>query len=221
MDHYLDVSFDLSKVLFIATANVPDTIPGPLRDRMEVIRISGYTHQEKVQIARKYLWPQAMEEHGLTEAHVELLPDGLNRVIENYTQEAGVRSLKRELASVCRWVAKQVASDKAEGQIVVTAELVEEIRGPIHYWKDVAERTAVAGVCHRASPGRRLAERSCSSKPPSEGQEARPSAREIAAHRIHPGGRSTMRSLSSPSRRLSSAHALSNRVVISTSRGFR
>jgi ATP-dependent Lon protease len=146
MDHYLDVSFDLSKVLFIATANVPDTIPGPLRDRMEVIRISGYTHQEKVQIARKYLWPQAMEEHGLTEAHVELLPDGLNRVIENYTQEAGVRSLKRELASVCRWVAKQVASDKAEGQIVVTAELVEEIRGPIHYWKDVAERTAVAGV---------------------------------------------------------------------------
>ena len=146
MDHYLDVTFDLSKVLFIATANVPDTIPGPLRDRMEIIRISGYTHQEKVQIARKYLWPAAMEDHGLTDDHVILTPDGLDKVIENYTQEAGVRSLKRELASVCRWVARQVASDKATECIHVDAPLVEEIRGPIHYWKDAAERTSVPGV---------------------------------------------------------------------------
>ena len=146
MDHYLDVPFDLSKVLFIATANVPDTIPGPLRDRMELIRVSGYTHQEKVQIARKYLWPAALEDHGLTDEHVELTPEGLDKIIENYTQEAGVRSLKRELASVCRWAAKQVASGKAEGRIVLTAELVEEVRGPIHFWKDIAERTNVPGV---------------------------------------------------------------------------
>jgi ATP-dependent Lon protease len=146
MDHYLDLPFDLSRVLFIATANVPDTIPGPLRDRMEVIRISGYTHQEKVQIARKYLWPGDLEEHGLKDDHVELTPGGLDRVIENYTQEAGVRSLKRELAALCRWVAKQVASGKATERIVITPELVEEIRGPIHYWKDIAERTSVPGV---------------------------------------------------------------------------
>jgi ATP-dependent Lon protease len=146
MDHYLDVPFDLSKVLFIATANVPDTIPGPLRDRMEIIRISGYTHQEKVQIARNYLWPLDLEEHGLTPEHVELTPAGLDRVIENYTQEAGVRSLKRELAALCRWVAKQVASGKATERITITGDMVEEIRGPIHYWKDVAERTSVPGV---------------------------------------------------------------------------
>jgi ATP-dependent Lon protease len=113
---------------------------------MEIIRISGYTHQEKVQIARTYLWPSALEDHGLTTAHVELTPEGLDKVIENYTQEAGVRSLKRELASVCRWCAKQVASDKATERIVVTADLVEEVRGPIHYWKDIAERTSVPGV---------------------------------------------------------------------------
>jgi ATP-dependent Lon protease len=145
-DHYLDVTFDLSKVLFIATANVPDTIPGPLRDRMEIIRISGYTHLEKVQIAKRYLWPQCLTDHGLTEDHVSLTDAGLDKVIENYTREAGVRSLKRELAAVCRWVAKKVASDQADGQISVDAELVEEIRGPIHYWKDIAERTAVPGV---------------------------------------------------------------------------
>jgi ATP-dependent Lon protease len=145
-DHYLDVNFDLSKVLFIATANVPDTIPGPLRDRMEIIRISGYTHVEKLQIARRYLWPECLADHGLTDDMVELSEDGLQKVIENYTSEAGVRSLKRELAAVCRWVAKQVASEKADGKILVTADLVEEIRGPIHYWKDIAERTSVPGV---------------------------------------------------------------------------
>jgi ATP-dependent Lon protease len=145
-DHYLDVNFDLSKVLFIATANVPDTIPGPLRDRMEIIRISGYTHVEKLQIARRYLWPECLEDHGLTDEMVELTEEGLQKVIENYTSEAGVRSLKRELAAVCRWVAKQVASEKADGRISITADLVEEIRGPIHYWKDIAERTSVPGV---------------------------------------------------------------------------
>ncbi|MGC6491458.1 MAG: endopeptidase La [Myxococcota bacterium] len=145
-DHYLDLTFDLSKVLFIATANVPDTIPGPLRDRMEIIRLSGYTHQEKAQIARRYLWPTAMADHGLTEEHVELTDEALDKVIENYTREAGVRSLKRELAAVCRWVAKEVASENADGRIVIDAAHVEEIRGPIHFWKDIAERTSVPGV---------------------------------------------------------------------------
>ncbi|MBA3433372.1 MAG: endopeptidase La, partial [Actinobacteria bacterium] len=145
MDHYLDVAFDLSKVLFIATANIPDTIPGPLLDRMEVIRIAGYTHQEKRQIARKYLWPESLDDHGLTADKVTLTEEALDKIIESYTREAGVRSLKRELAAVCRWSAKEIASDKRT-EIVITPELVEEIRGPLHFFKEVAERTSVAGV---------------------------------------------------------------------------
>ena len=146
MDHYLDVTFDLSKVLFIATANVPDTIPGPLRDRMEIIRLAGYTHAEKRNIAQRYLWPENLEAHGLTDDMVELTVEGLDKIIESYTREAGVRGLKRELAASCRWVAKEVASERAEGKIVIDADLVETIRGPIHYWKDIAERTSVPGV---------------------------------------------------------------------------
>jgi ATP-dependent Lon protease len=145
-DHYLDVNFDLSKVLFIATANVPDTIPGPLRDRMEIIRIPGYTHQEKVQIARKYLMPENLEEHGLTTEMIEINQEALDFVIESYTREAGVRNLKRELGACYRWVAKEIASGKRTGKVVVDAALVEEIRGPIHYYKEVAERTSVPGV---------------------------------------------------------------------------
>jgi ATP-dependent Lon protease len=144
-DHYLDVTFDLSKVLFIATANVPDTIPGPLRDRMEMLRVAGYTMQEKVQIANRYLWPEVLEDHGLTEEMVTLQPEALNKIIESYTREAGVRSLKRELAAVCRWCAREIASEKRE-TIEVDPEMVEEIRGPIHFFKEVAERTSVPGV---------------------------------------------------------------------------
>jgi len=145
-DHYLDVTFDLSKVLFIATANVPDTIPGPLRDRMEIIRIAGYTHNEKQQIARRYLWPECLEDHGLTDDMVTLPDATLDKVIEAYTREAGVRSLKRELAAVCRWSAREIASEKRERGFEITSELLEEIRGPIHFFKEVADRTAVAGV---------------------------------------------------------------------------
>ncbi len=144
-DHYLDVPFDLSKVLFIATANVPDTIPGPLRDRMEILRVAGYTHQEKVQIAKRYLWPEALEDHGLKDEWVTLQDDTLDKIIESYTREAGVRSLKRELAAVCRWCAREIASEKAT-TITVTPELLEEIRGPIHFFKEVAQRTSLPGV---------------------------------------------------------------------------
>lgn len=146
MDHYLDVTFDLSKVLFIATANIPDTIPGPLRDRMEIIRIAGYTHHEKVQIAKRYLWVECLEDHGLTDEMVTLQDDALDKVIESYTQEAGVRGLKRELAAICRWCAREIASGKRAPGFPVTLDLVEEVRGPIHYWKEIAERTAVPGV---------------------------------------------------------------------------
>jgi ATP-dependent Lon protease len=145
-DHYLDVNFDLSKVLFISTANVPDTIPGPLRDRMEIIRIPGYTHQEKVQIARKYLMPECNEDHGLTNEMIEITPAALDFLIESYTREAGVRNLEREIASVCRWVAKEIASNRRTGKVLVDPELVEEIRGPVHFFKEVAERTSVPGV---------------------------------------------------------------------------
>ncbi|MFT4624115.1 MAG: ATP-dependent Lon protease [Myxococcota bacterium] len=144
-DHYLDVTFDLSKVLFIATANVPDTIPGPLRDRMEIIRIAGYTHQEKRQIAERYLWPQCLSDHGLTTEQVTLDLEALNKLIESYTREAGVRALKRELAGVCRWCAREIAAENRTS-VKVDAEMVEEIRGPIHFFKEVAERTSVPGV---------------------------------------------------------------------------
>jgi len=145
-DHYLDVTFDLSKVLFIATANIPDTIPGPLLDRMEVIRIAGYTMLEKKNIATRYLWPQCLEDHGLTDDMITIEEEALNKVIEGYTREAGVRNLKRELAAICRWSAREIASAKREAPIKVTGELVEEIRGPIHFFKEVAERTSTPGV---------------------------------------------------------------------------
>jgi len=146
-DHYLDVPFDLSKVLFIATANRADTIPGPLRDRMEMISIAGYTYREKVEIALRYLIPENLKDHGLKTTDIDIQLDALECLIENYTREAGVRSLKREIAAVCRHVAMQIASEKAETlPVVITAAMVEDIRGPIHYWKEVAERTSVPGV---------------------------------------------------------------------------
>jgi len=146
MDHYLDVTFDLSKVLFIATANLADPIPGPLRDRMEIIEIPGYTMEEKLKIARQYLLPEALEEHGLNTESLEFPDDALKHLITSYTREAGVRSLKREVAAVARWTAKEVASGKLVGKLVLTAEKIEEIRGPIHFFAEVAERTSVPGV---------------------------------------------------------------------------
>jgi ATP-dependent Lon protease len=146
MDHYLDVPFDLSKVLFIATANLADPIPGPLRDRMEIIEIPGYTMEEKLKIARQYLLPEAIEDHGLTGESLEFPDAALKHLIMSYTREAGVRSLKREIAAVCRWTAKEVASGKLAAKLVLDAEKIEEIRGPIHFFAEVAERTSVPGV---------------------------------------------------------------------------
>jgi len=146
VDHYLDVPFDLSKVLFIATANLSDPIPGPLRDRMEVLEIPGYTVEEKMKIARQYLLPEALDEHGITADNIEIPDDALRFIIGSYTREAGVRSLKREVAAVARWVAKEVASGKQTAKLVLTSEKIEEIRGPVHFFQEVAERTSVPGV---------------------------------------------------------------------------
>lgn len=145
-DHYLDVPFDLSKVLFIATANQAHPIPGPLRDRMEIIEIPGYTMEEKVKIARSYIIPEQVAEHGISDDQVDLTDEGVRFLIESYTREAGVRSLKREIAAVMRNVARRVAADELEGQAVIGAAEVEEIRGPIRFFSEVAERTSVPGV---------------------------------------------------------------------------
>jgi ATP-dependent Lon protease len=145
-DHYLDVTFDLSKVLFIATANLASPIPAPLRDRMEIIDLSGYTMEEKLSICKQYIIPQQRDAHGITDEHVEFDDEGTRFLIESYTREAGVRSLKREIAALCRRVAKEVASDTLKERVKMTPEKVEEIRGPIKFFNDVAERTSVSGV---------------------------------------------------------------------------
>lgn len=145
-DHYLDVDFDLSSVLFIATANQTHPIPAPLRDRMEMIEIPGYTMEDKVKIATSYIVPEQLEAHGITSDHVEITDEGLRFLIESYTREAGVRSLKREVAGVMRSVAKDVAAGKQDGQVTLGAKEIEEIRGPIKFFNEVAQRTAVPGV---------------------------------------------------------------------------
>jgi ATP-dependent Lon protease len=145
-DHYLDVPFDLSKILFVATANQASQIPAPLRDRMEIIEVSGYTLQEKLQIAKQYIVPEQISEHGLNLEHIDFPDEGINFLIESYTREAGVRSLKREVGALCRFVAKEVALGNENVHIEMTPEQVESIRGPIRYFNDVAERTAISGV---------------------------------------------------------------------------
>jgi ATP-dependent Lon protease len=146
MDHYLDVAFDLSKVLFIATANQLHPIPAALRDRMEVLEIPGYTQEDKIKIARSFILPEQLDEHGISEEHVVMSDECVRFIIDSYTREAGVRSLKREIAAVLRWVAKEVAADKLTEKLVLTPEKIEEIRGPIQFFSEVAERTSVPGV---------------------------------------------------------------------------
>lgn len=145
-DHYLDVPVDLSEVLFITTANVLDTIPPPLRDRMEVIELAGYTEREKLSIARDHLVGRQVLNHGLTAEHITFTDDALGAIIRGYTREAGVRNLEREIGSVCRKVARR----RAEGdlaEVIVTPALVEELLGaPRHLDEELANRTKHAGV---------------------------------------------------------------------------
>jgi ATP-dependent Lon protease len=145
-DHYLDVELDLSDVFFIATANVADTIPGPLLDRMEVIRFDGYTVDEKTAIARDYLWPRQRERNGLLENEVEVSDDVIQLVVSEYTREAGVRQLERELGKVLRKTATKIASEAVEPPVTVDVDVVREALGRQKVFQEVAERTAVPGV---------------------------------------------------------------------------
>src|SRR5437660_5202153 len=145
-DHYLDVELDLSEVLFIATANLADTIPGPLLDRMEVIRFDGYTTQEKVAIARGYLWPRQRDRNGLREDEVSVTDEVINQVVTDYTREAGVRQLERELGTVLRKTATRIASGEATAPVAVDDALVRDALGRQKFFQEAAERTAVPGV---------------------------------------------------------------------------
>ena len=163
-DHYLDVPYDLSRVMFITTANTLDTIPGPLRDRMEIIQLAGYTQEEKLQIAKRYLVPRQITRNGLKRSQIAFSDAGLKAIIEEYTREAGVRGLEREIGSVCRKVARQVAEGTLRAKLTATGPKVRELLG----------RAALPGrrqAAHEASPawppawrGRRSAATCCSSR---------------------------------------------------------
>ena len=145
-DHYLDVELDLSQVIFIATANIADTIPGPLLDRMEVIRFDGYTVDEKVAIAHGYLWPRQRERNGLLEDEVEIERPLLETIVCEYTREAGVRQLERELGKLLRKTATQHRRRHLEAPVRSALELVRDALGRQRLFQESAERTAVPGV---------------------------------------------------------------------------
>jgi ATP-dependent Lon protease len=145
-DHYLDVELDLSEVLFIATANVAETIPGPLLDRMEVIRFDGYTVDEKVAIARAYLWPRQRDRNGLRPEEVTIEDDLLRLVVDEYTRESGVRNLERELGKVLRKTATRIASGSVESAVTIDVETIRDALGRQRFFQEAAIRTAVPGV---------------------------------------------------------------------------
>jgi ATP-dependent Lon protease len=145
-DHYLDVELDLSQVMFIATANVAETIPGPLLDRMEVIRFDGYTVEEKVAIARDYLWPRQRERNGLHEDEVTVEDGDLRTLVQEYTREAGVRQLERELGTVLRKTATKIASATVEPPVAVGLDTIRDALGRQKFFQEAAVRTAVPGV---------------------------------------------------------------------------
>src|SRR5699024_1871467 len=144
-DNYLELEYDLSNVLFIATANSLDTIPAPLRDRMEIINLSGYTLQDKSEIAKTHLLPKQTEENGLSEGQIKISHQAIGRIIERYTRESGVRSLERQIGSVCRGVAAKIAKGE-EGPHTVGVNELQEYLGKRKFFSEVAERTNVPGV---------------------------------------------------------------------------
>ena len=144
-DHYLDVPFDLSGVMFITTANVLDPIPRVLRDRMEVIELPGYTDLEKLQIARRHLIPKELKNHGLSSRHVEFQDGALKKIINDYTREAGLRNLGREIATICRKVAKAVASGEKKKRQITPGSL-EKFLGPIRFFQEIVQRSPQVGV---------------------------------------------------------------------------
>jgi ATP-dependent Lon protease len=144
-DHYIDTPFDLSQVTFLATANNPDTIPGPLWDRLEIIEVPGYTRAEKRNIAREFLGPKQISSHGLTPERIEFTEDGYDAIIDGYTREAGVRSLEREVGAVCRHAAMRIAEGE-EVHITVDRAMAQKVLGSPRYVPDLAERTSHPGV---------------------------------------------------------------------------
>ena len=145
-DHYLDLPFDLSNVTFIATANMLDPIPGPLRDRMEMIQLSGYTEQDKLQIAKRYLVPRQIERNGLTAGKIAFADDALGEIIAGYTREAGVRGLEREIGSVCRKIAREFAEGSRKSKRVVRKAQIAELLGRRKIKADAPRRTGQPGV---------------------------------------------------------------------------
>lgn len=145
VDHYLNVPFDLSQVFFITTANVMDTIPPALRDRMEIVQIEGYTHEDKVEIARHYLIPQETEANGLSSGMVDFQDDAVDQIIRSYTRESGVRSLKREIASCLRVIASEVAKQGGDNFIIDRC-FVEEALGPVRFMPEAKQRGRIPGI---------------------------------------------------------------------------
>jgi ATP-dependent Lon protease len=145
-DHYLEIPYDLSNVMFVATANVADPIPPPLRDRMEILEIPGYTRREKLAIARQHLIPKQLEEHGLKPEQLTITDEAVEEIIEHYTREAGVRSLERTVASVIRGVAVKVAEGDTSARTIKSEEDLHQFLGAIKYTSEVAERTEETGV---------------------------------------------------------------------------
>ncbi|MGI8430414.1 MAG: endopeptidase La [Solirubrobacteraceae bacterium] len=145
-DHYLDLPFDLSGVMFVTTANTLETIPGPLRDRMEVIQLAGYTEEEKLEIAKRYLVPRQTERNGLTVSRIGFTDPALRVTINDYTREAGVRQLEREIGAACRKVARQVAEGTAKRKVMVTEPRVRELLGKRKFFTEARRRTSRPGV---------------------------------------------------------------------------
>ncbi len=144
-DHYLDVDFDLSKVMFIATANMLETIPAPLIDRMEVLQLPGYSEEEKLLIAQKFIIPKQLEAHGLTTKNVAFVDETVRRIIADYTREAGLRNLEREIATVCRKIARKHAEGNRVATTVIPDRIVDSL-GPPKFFREVADRTGTPGV---------------------------------------------------------------------------
>jgi ATP-dependent Lon protease len=146
LDHYLDVEFDLSNVMFVCTANVLHTIPQALKDRMEVLQIAGYTEFEKIEIARRFLAPKARENAGLTDANLTFTDDAFRTIVQRYTREAGVRNLEREVSSVCRKVARKVVVEGSSFSEAITADKVTEYLGVPRFRPSMAEEKNEVGI---------------------------------------------------------------------------
>jgi ATP-dependent Lon protease len=144
-DHYMDVDFDLSKVMFIATANMLETIPSPLLDRMEVLQLPGYSEEEKTHIAQKFIIPKQLDLHGLASRDLAITDPAIRKIIADYTREAGLRNLEREIASICRKVARRRAEGQRKSTLIEPGE-ISELLGPSRFFRELADRTGISGV---------------------------------------------------------------------------